>query len=240
MSPSPYPRGVAPSPQGTGAAPRSCLRRLAVLALSVAAGVWLWQWVSTDDEGKPIAEQSDEPSLQIVNLQSFLVRRGGLPLWEISARRVEVSSDRQSTRASGVGKATLFREGKPYLLITASQLVLSNTTNDLEATGQVTASGPDGFSFKTSRAVWRNLTQIVKCPNPVTAKLRGVVFQTKQLRYDWNKGILTCPDPVEVRAPGAVFRGKNLEASLKKRQVRLEGGVELVFDPKAAKFPDTR
>jgi hypothetical protein len=43
-----------------------------------------------------------------------------------------------------------------------------------------------------------------------------------------------------VRAPGAVLRGQNLEATLKTRQIKLSGGVEMVFSPKAMKNPLTR
>ncbi|RYG65997.1 LPS export ABC transporter periplasmic protein LptC [bacterium] len=238
--PSQPPRGVAPTPHGLGAAPRGRLRRFAWLATCVAAGVWLWQWVSTDDQGAPVTETSVEPSLQIENLQSFLVRRDGKPLWEISARRVAVSADRQSTQASKVEKGTLFRDGKPFINLSANNVFLSNVTNDLEATGGVKASGPNGFSFETTKAFWKSRTQIVDCPKPVTANLKGLIFETKNLRYNWEKGVLTCPDPVEVRAPGAVLRGKNMEVSLKTRQVKLSGGVEMVFNPNSAKIPDLR
>jgi LPS export ABC transporter protein LptC len=240
MSPSQPSRGVASTLLGLGVAPRARLRRFAILALSIGVSVWLWQWVSTDDQGQPIAQKSEEPSLEVEGLQSFLVRRDGVPLWEISAKHVSMSADKQSTEASGVGKGTLFREGKPFLKLSAPRVRLSNTSNDVEATGGVSASGPDAFSFRTSRAVWMNRTQTVLCPKPVIAKLHGLIFETKRLFYNWDKGVLTCPEPVEVRAPGAVLRGQNLEATLKTRQIKLSGGVEMVFSPKAMKNPLTR
>jgi LPS export ABC transporter protein LptC len=233
-------RGVASPLRGLGAAPRARLRRFALLAVSVGVSVWLWQWVSTDDQGVPLTQKSDEPSLEVDDLQSFLVRRDGLPLWQISAKHVSMAADKQSTEATGVGKGTLYREGKPFLHMSARKLKLTNTSNDLEATGGVQATGPDEFSFGTGRAVWRNQSQTVFCPQPVTAKLKNVIFETKRLFYNWDKGILTCPEPVEVRAPGAVLRGKNLEATLKTRQIKLSGGVEMVFAPRNLKNPLAR
>ena len=236
MSPSSSPRGAAPL-FGLGAAPRARLRRWLGLAVSIGAGFWLWQWVSTDEKGDPIAQKSDEPSLQIEGLQSFLVRRDGLPLWEISARRVAIAADGNSTEASHVERGTLFREGKPFLQLSAPRVRLSKLSNNLEATGGVRATGPDGFSFQTARALWVQQTQIVNCPRPVEAQLRGLWFQTARLAYNWKDGVLKCPSPVEVRAPGAVFRGPNLEVTLKTRRFQQRGGVEMIFEPSAVKIP---
>ncbi|HEX9997103.1 MAG TPA: LPS export ABC transporter periplasmic protein LptC [Abditibacterium sp.] len=225
------PRGVAPL-FGLGAAPRARLRRWLGLAVGVGASVWLWQWVSTDDKGDPIAQKTDDPSLQIENLRSFLVRRDGLPLWEISAGRVAISADGNSTEALNVRRGTLFRAGKPFLQLSAPRVRLSKLSNNLEATGGVRATGPDGFSFQTARALWVQQTQMVHCPRPVEAQLKGLFFSTKRLSYNWKQEILACPTPVEVRAKGAVFRGANLEVDIKARRLKQTGGVEMIFAPR--------
>jgi hypothetical protein len=36
-----------------------------------------------------------------------------------------------------------------------------------------------------------------------------------------------------VRGKGVVLRGQKLEATIKTREVRLNGGVEMIFEPKA-------
>lgn len=210
------------------------LRRFLLLAVSVGAGVWLWNWLSVDETGAPVTEQSGEPSLEIENLKSLLVRREGQPLWELSAKRVVVAPDGSSTTATGIGKGTLFRDGKPFIKLSAPQVRLSSLTNDLQASGGVVANGPNGFSFRTSQALWRNQRKIVDCPRPVVAHLKGLQFQTPRLSYDWDKGLLTCPQPVEVIGKGVVLRGQRLEATLKTRQIKLLGGAELVFDPDMA------
>ena len=228
-------RGVASFFPKLGAAPRVRLKRLFLGAFGLGLGVWMWHWLGTDEKGDPIVD-SDEPALEIENLKPFLVRRDGLPLWEISARRVVLSADNTSTLATGVNRGIFFREGKPFLNLSAPRVRLANASNNLEASGGVSATGPNGFSFQTSRAIWRNQEQIVDCPKAVTAWLKGLWFGTPRLSYHWQKGVLMCPETVEVRGQGIVLRGQNLEATLGTRQVKQSGGVEIVLDPRAAKI----
>lgn len=229
-----FPRGAASLFQPE-AAPRARLGRLALLALLVGVGAWGWQWLSTDEGGQPLAP-SDEPSLIIQNLNPLQVRGSdGLPLWEISARRVTVAPDNSATLAAGVDRGVLFRDGKPLLRLSAPLVRLSNPSSDLEASGGVSATGPDGFSFHTARASWLNDLKQVRCPQGVTAWLRGLCFQTPQLVYEWNRGVLTCAQRVEVRGQGFVIRGAKLEATLKTRQIKQSGGIEIIVAPGAVK-----
>ena len=213
---------------------RGHFKRLVLLAASVGAGVWLWNWLSVDETGNPVSAKSDEPAIRVENLKSFLVRRDGLPLWQISAQNVIVAADGATTTATRIGRGLLYRDGKPFLHLAAPRLRFFNTTNDLEASGGVSATGPDGFSFQTMRAKWKNREKIVECPQQVQSQLRGLHFGTPQLFYDWNKGVLNCAKPVEVIGKGVVLRGQKLEATLKTREVRLNGGVEMIFEPHAA------
>ncbi|PQV65328.1 Lipopolysaccharide-assembly, LptC-related [Abditibacterium utsteinense] len=226
-------RGATPSIFGLGAAPRARLKRFLLLAAGLGAGAWLWGWLSVDESGQPVAQSSDEPSLEIEGLQSLMVRRDGLPFWEFSARRVTTDSSGTSTLATGGGHAQLFRQGQPFLKVSAPRVRFSNLSSNLEASGGVSALGPDGFSFQTARALWRNAEKTVDCPQAVTARLRGLYFQTPRLSYLWDKGVLRCPQSVEVRGQGVVLRGKKLEAILKPRIVKLSEGVEMVFDPRS-------
>ncbi len=227
------PRGAAPASKSQGAAPRARLKRPILAACGLAAAVWLWGWLSVDESGQPVSQTSDEPQAEIENLKPLLVRRDGQPLWEISARRVSFAADGASTLASGIERALLYRDGQPFLRLSAPRLRFSNHSSNLEATGGISATGPDGFSFQTARALWLSARQVVNCPKPATAWLRDFYFQTPRLSYNWQQGVLTCPDAVEVRMQGAVFRGKNLEATLKTRVVKLSGGVQLIFAPSA-------
>lgn len=209
------------------------LKRWSGFCGMLAAGIWGWGWLSVDETGQPVTRTSDEPQAEIQGLTSFIVRREGLPWWEISARRVSVAADGTTTLATGIGRALLYRGGQPFLRLQAPRLLFSNLSNNLEASGGVSATGPNGFSFQTSSASWLSARQVVECPKPVTAWLREVYFQTPQLSYNWTQGTLRCPQSVEVRTQGAVFRGKNLEATLQTHQIKLSGGVELIFAPSA-------
>ncbi len=229
-------RGVAPASPGPKAAPRFRLKRLILLAAGLGAALWLWGWLSVDESGQPVAQNSDDPSLEIEGLQSLMVRRDGKPFWEFSARRVTSNASGTTTTATGDGRAQLFRDGQPFLRVRAPRVRFSNLSSNLEASGGLSAVGPDDFSFQTSRAIWRNAEKIVDCPKPAVAWLRNFYFQTPRLAYDWKNGVLRCPQSVEVRGQGVVLRGKKLEATLKPRIVRLSEGVEMIFDPRAAKM----
>lgn len=229
------PRGAAPFPTGKGAAPRGRLKRFFWAAFALGVGVWLWGWLSVDESGQLVTQTSDEPQAEIVGLQSFLFRRDGQPLWEISARRASLAADGTSTLITGVERALLYRGGQPFLHLSAPRARFSNASSDLEASGGVSATGPDRFSFQTARALWRSATQTVDCPKPVTAWLRDFYFQAPRLSYNWDRGVLSCAQEVEVRTEGAVFRGKNLEATLKTRQIKLSGGVHFIFAPGAVR-----
>ncbi|HEX8463358.1 MAG TPA: hypothetical protein VF627_01960 [Abditibacterium sp.] len=213
-------------------ASRLRLKRVFWVALSLGAGVWMWQWLGTDEKGEPIAEL-EGPILEVEGLQPFLVRRDGKPLWEISARRTTLEADGRV--ATGVERGTFFRDGKPFIRFSAPRVRLTTATNDLEAMGGVSATGPAGFSFHTSRASWRQGEQIVDCPQPATAWLRGLWFQTPRLAYFWQSGNLSCPDAVEMRGQGIVMRGQNLVASTKTRQVSMNGGVRIVIAARVVK-----
>ncbi len=226
-------RGAAPAPKGKGAAPRVRWKRFFWAGAGLLAAVWLWGWLSVDESGQPVTRVSDEPQAEIEGLKSFLFRRNGQPVWEFSARRAQVDAGGTSTLISGISRALLFRDGQPFLHLSASQVRYSNASSDLEASGSVNVTGPDDFSFQTARALWFNASQTVDCPKAVTAWLRNIYFATPRLSYNWTDGVLTCPQAVEVRTEGAVFRGKNLQATLKTREIRLSGGVQLIFAPSA-------
>ncbi len=224
-------------------AKNSPIRRVFCLAAALGAGVWLWGWLSVDETGQSVTATSDEPQAEIEGLKKLILRRDGAPFWEISARRASVSANGTSTLATGVDRAVLFQGGNPFLHLSAPIVRFSNLSNNLEASGGVNAVGVDTngaeavgakrFSFQTARALWLSASQTVRCPKPATAWLRDFYFATPQLAYNWKNGVLTCPEAVEVRTEGAVFRGKNLEATLKTKNIKLSGGVQIIVAPSA-------
>lgn len=223
-------------------APRARLRRHLTrfgpfLALLVFVGSFtmLLRWLNDEGPQKLASTELVSP-LQIENLQSFTVRKDGQKQWEISAQKVELSTKADQTIATNVSKATLFRNGKAFLILKAPLVKLANNTNNLEATGGISATGNDKFSFQTSVARWLNNKKLVQCPKAVRATLRGFEFDAPSLLYYWDSGQLICKEPVELRTKGAVLRSHTLKANVKSRELELGGGVELIFNPQTANF----
>ena len=206
------------------------------LAVPLGAAL-LWATWLGEDAPPPRAQQTQTP-LEIENLTSFVVRKDGQKQWEIAARKVEVSPRGDQTTAVEVSKATLFREGKPFVSLRAPKVRLANSSNNLEATGGVTGSGPDGFSFHTPIARWINRQKLVHCPQPVRARLREFEVVAPALEFRPAQQRLDVKKPLELRTHGAVLRAPSLRADLDKRQLHLGGGVELVFDPQTARLAD--
>lgn len=233
MKPSTTSRGALDEPSR---APRvrlgAWVKRL-ILGLSFGAAlVWIAFW--TLDEGPNPPSSTNRAPLEVRNLRSLLVRDAqGRPLWQIAADSVQISPEGSLTTFRGVSRGVLFRNGAGFLTMNA-RLVRVSSTRDLDASGGVRAQGPNGFSFQTPRARWWNRAQRVDCPEPVQATLQGLHFQSPQLRYQWNTGQLSCSKPVEVKGNGVSLRGNRLNVDIGKRVVKLSGGAELVFDPRAA------
>ena len=210
--------------------------RLIIVGALLWSGSLLWNWVNTESEAEQQAGDTSSP-MRVEGLKSFVVRKDGQRHWQITADSVAVVQNGDAWLARGVSKATLFRDDKPWLFLSAPRVRLSNLSKNLDAVGGVKATGPDQFSFSTPQARWLDRKKLVEIPGPARAQLRGMSFSAPNLSYQWDKGALSCADQVEVRAPGAVLRGSKLEANLKTRQIELGGGVELVFVPGVAKLP---
>ena len=195
---------------------------------------WIIEWANTDPPDAPITS-GDAPTIRMENLRSFVARKNGKKLWQLAAREILVAPDKSYTDARGVSRGVFFRDDHPFLHLSAQKVRLWNQTNDLEATGTVSVTGPQKFFFRTQSARWNNAQKRIVCPKPVRASLRGLDFQTPTLFYNWDAGDFYCPKPAQVSGEGLSLKAGTVKASTKTRIVTLGGGAELVFDPKTVK-----
>ena len=214
----------------------SALGRLVVLGVATWGAVNLWNWVTTESVEEQRAGDTSSP-LKISGLNAFVVFKGGKKYWEVAADSAQVVDNGDAWLALGVSRATLFREDKPWITMSAPRVRLSNLSKNLDAVGGVKASGPQGFIFETPQARWLSAKKLVEVPGAVRARLREMEFSGPNLTYQWEKGELQSPGPVEVRVPGGVLRGSKLRANVNTNQVQLSGGTELIFVPGVAKLP---
>ena len=156
----------------------------------------------------------------------------GHKVWEFTAKKVTISADHQFCTATDVRNATLYRNGQPYLKLAAQQVRLNEITKDMEAMGTVRASGPDGFSVRTERANWTQVTQRLDCPGPVHATLQHVSFDTNTVFYDAKLRQLHCPQMVDVASVWGKLRGANIIADAKTpHRINFQQGAHIAILP---------
>lgn len=190
------------------------------------------RWGFQDDAIAPVSPEPEPPLIAEKTTQT--VRVDGKRLWQFDASRIELSPDGSQTYAHRVSNGILFRDDKPFLHLSAPLVHLENTSNNVEASGGVKASGANRFAVSSRLVRWNYEKKRLLCPLTVTAQLRDFSFDAPRLKYQWDAGELTCDAPVELRAPGILLGAKRLKASTKTRVLELGGGVHLSFDARTA------
>lgn len=209
--------------------PLRLLKLIGGIAL-VLAVIQSQRWLLDYGE-KGASKSSDTPLIEATGLQTFTVRENGQIAWTFSADRIVVSGDKLYATATGLRKGILYRDGKPFLQLQAQQVRLNQQTRDLDATGTVSAQGPDGLVVSTDHALWTHRLKRLDCPNNVRATLRGLTFTTRRVFYDANQGKLHCPQPYKVEGSGVTLSGAGAVADTKTQIIRSRGTGEIVIRP---------
>ena len=205
------------------------VRTVSILVLSAACIVFLGRWLRDEDDSLPQpAKTADGPSIVAEGVERIVIRDKGRRVWEFAARKITITPDRMYAIATDMRQAILYRNDKPYLQLQASQVRLNQQTFDAEATGGVTASGPEGVKIRTERAQWSHQSRVLRCPATVEATLRGLTVQTRDVSYDMSKSKLNCPQKVEVQGKRFHLRGASATVDVKTRRVEFSGATEFV------------
>ena len=163
--------------------------------LSVGGAV-LYLIFSAPPDSLPKRNESDMlPLAQSENLRLLQLRDAkGDMTFEMSARLITLSSIQNTATAEDVSHAIYYQNGKPSLNLKAKKVVMNQSTHDVEATGQVSATGKDGFFVKCERVLWTQNSQDLHSPVAVKAGLRGNTFAAPKLTYNIQSGVLHCPE----------------------------------------------
>jgi LPS export ABC transporter protein LptC len=203
--------------------PLPVLRSAALLA--GGALLWgIWRWT----EEPPASKEKDAPPPAVIfeNLRSLKIRDKGQLVWELSAKRITADNERGVALAEGVERAVYYRNGQPFMTIKAQRVKLKQLTRDIEADGHVSASGANGFSATTTRALWSHQKQELHCTAPVRAKLRGHQFAAPELRYDAKNGVLRCPKPSRATLGQVQVQAATLSFDTKSETLRCPQSVK--------------
>lgn len=216
----------------TARTPPPSLKR-ALWAVGITIGVALapgaWRWVERDarDWAPNETRKGEEgPSISARGVERFEARDAqGRPAWQFAARRIDLSSDKRWATLEAVQRAILFREGKPFFTMSASNVRFDQETRDWQAQDDLRVQGPDGLDIRSVSATWNEKEQRLDCPDAVSAHFRGADITTVGLSYDARKGELQSLDPVSLSAPHISARGSRAVVDVKNQIVVFPEGV---------------
>ena len=135
------------------------------------------------------------PLTQSENLKLLQLRdASGQLSFEMSARLITIGADHNTATADDVTRAVYYQNGQPSLTLSAKKVVLNQLTRDVQATGNVSATGKDSFFVKSERVTWTQKTQNLYSPVAVKAGLRGNTFEAPKLAYNIKTSVLHCPE----------------------------------------------
>jgi LPS export ABC transporter protein LptC len=181
----------------------------------------------TNEAGKhPIAVEAD-------GARSIIVRKNGQKLWEFAAKKIEITADHSYATATGIEKGVLYKDGKPQWQLTAQNLKLDQRTNDVDARGGVSATGPNGLSVKTRRAVWKQQAERLVCPEVIDASMHGFKVSSGSASYESKTDELRCATSVTVTSSSATLKSPRAIAHPKQGIVSFEGGTDILIHKSA-------
>ena len=144
---------------------------ITLLVIGGAAGLAGSQWFAS--RGREVVVQKPEPPLESylpeLDLKgiNYQVSEKGKRQWAFKATEVLDSPNGNTTRLNGLHDGVYYKDGKPYLRLRSGAALYNHATRQLDMSGGVEVSGPDGLRFDAPSLVWKSDTKKIVCPGPV-------------------------------------------------------------------------
>ena len=117
--------------------------------------------------------------------------------WSLEYDRAQMSPDGSYAQVDGIHNGVLYRDGKPYLSLSAQHVSANTVSDDFTATGRVhiaQLSGSETRTFDTDLITWTNVTKTLMLAHPSIIKS--------------GKGTLTVDSATINFSSGAVHLGR--------------------------------
>jgi hypothetical protein len=91
--------------------------------------------------------------------------------WSCEYDKIVASNDQSIMEIDGVHNGVIYREGKPYLRLTATHLRVNSLTKDFTATGKLhveTVDRKKPLAFETDALSWNEGAQVMTVTSPLT------------------------------------------------------------------------
>jgi hypothetical protein len=149
---------------GTTFQPSSLKRPALIAAAALAAWVGYGIWTAGRNETMP--PPSNGPV--IFKTGSALGQRLNGRSWTAEYERITTSTDQTTLDLYGVKNGVIFRDGKPYLRVTAKHMTVNTVTRDFFASGALhveTIGKTPRRTFDTENANWNDALQTLTLPD---------------------------------------------------------------------------
>jgi len=112
--------------------------------------------------------------------------------WSFSCQKAQLSPDGVMATIDGVKDGVLYKNGKPYLSVSAQHVSLNTQTFDFTATGDVHVEAlhpTDNVSksFDTDLVQWINATKLLQLPHQCLFQTNGQTLRVASITVDFNK-----------------------------------------------------
>ncbi len=115
----------------------------------------------------------------------------GAKAWSFDYDRVQTSPDGSLADIDGVHGGLLYKDGKPYLRISAKHISANTVTNNYTATGHIHIEAIGARmkrSFDTDLAVWQNFNKTLTLSHPSIVHTGDAVLNFRTVTVDFNTG----------------------------------------------------
>lgn len=115
----------------------------------------------------------------------------GAKAWSFDYDRVQTSADGTFANIDGVRGGLLYKDGKPYLKISARHIAANTLNNDYTAEGEIHIEALGrGIkrSFDTDLAVWQNFSKTLTLAHPSIVRTGDAILTVKTVTVDFNTG----------------------------------------------------
>lgn len=149
---------------GTRLEPRRLKRPALILGGALAAYVAYGIWMA--GRGEMLLPPSNSPV--IFKTGTALGQRLTGRSWTADYERIVTSSDQTNLDLYGVKHAVIYKDGKPYLKVTAERMTVNTVTRDFNATGKLhveTVGKKPMRTFDTETANWNDALQTLTLPD---------------------------------------------------------------------------
>ena len=111
--------------------------------------------------------------------------------WSLYYDHAQTSPDGSQAEIDGIHNGVLYKDGKPYITLSARHVSVNTVSNDFTATGDVhitQVKGAINRAFDTDLIVWTNATKTVTLSHPSIVKTGDAVMTVASMTINVGTG----------------------------------------------------